>query len=423
MSVDVVTFGCRLNAYESEAIKARAGEAGLSNAIVVNTCAVTAEAVRQSRQQIRKLKRARPEALLIVTGCAAQTEPETYASMPEVDRVLGNTEKLDAKHYAPDFLRGSERILVNDIMAVKETAAQLLVDGADPFAGKARAVLQVQNGCDHRCTFCVIPFGRGNSRSVGAGEVVAEARRLTEAGFQELVLSGVDLTSYGADLPGKPTLGSLIAQILKHVPNLKRLRLSSIDSIEIDETILRILGEEPRFMPYFHISAQAGDDMILKRMKRRHLRADTIGFCETVRRLRPEAAFGADLIAGFPTETHEMFENTLRLVEEAGLSYLHVFPFSPRKGTPAARMPQLARETIKERARVLREKGDAALTARLASLCGTVQDVLMETPEMGRTPCFAPVSLAGRPGDIVRARIVTSLPARAVGVPEAQAVS
>jgi threonylcarbamoyladenosine tRNA methylthiotransferase MtaB len=419
MSIDVVTFGCRLNAYESEAIKARAQSAGLSNAIVVNTCAVTAEAVRQSRQQIRKLKRERPDAFLIVTGCAAQTEPETYSAMAEVDRVLGNEEKLDAKHYAPDFLRGAERVLVNDIMAVKETAAQLLTDGMDPFAGKARAVLQVQNGCDHRCTFCIIPFGRGNSRSVGAGEVVAEARRLAEAGFKELVLSGVDLTSYGADLPGQPKLGQLIAQILKHVPELPRLRLSSIDSIEIDETILRLVAEEERFMPYFHISVQAGDDLILKRMKRRHLRQHTIDFCREIRALRPEAAFGADLIAGFPTETDEMFQNTLDLVEEAALTYLHVFPFSPRTGTPAARMPQLPREIIKERAKRLRAKGDAVLAERFLSLSGSVQSILMETGHLGRTPCFAPVAMNGVPGDIVRARL-TSCDGRLTGLPEAR---
>jgi threonylcarbamoyladenosine tRNA methylthiotransferase MtaB len=404
--LDIVTFGCRLNAYESEAIRARAGEAGLENAVIVNTCAVTAEAVRQSRQEIRRLRRENPQAQIIVTGCAAQTEPETYAAMPEVDRVLGNREKLSAKSYGRDFLAGAPRVVVNDIMAVKETAAQF-VDG---FEDRTRAVLQVQNGCDHRCTFCIIPYGRGNSRSVGAGAVVDEARRLVTAGFNEIVLSGVDLTAYGADLPGKPSLGALVARILTHVPELKRLRLSSIDSIEADETLFALIAGEKRLMPHFHLSAQSGDDMILKRMKRRHSRADTIRFCKTVRRLRPEAAFGADLIAGFPTETEAMFENTLALIDEAGLSYLHVFPYSARKGTPAARMPQLPRDTVKIRARRLREKGDAALATRLQSLAGTVQPILVEKAGVGRTPCFATVLFEGEaePGTIATVSIEAS---------------
>src|SRR6201996_6466442 len=359
MAIDVVTFGCRLNAYESEAIKARAGEAQLQNAVVVNTCAVTAEAVRQSRQAIRKLKRERPGTRIIVTGCAAQTEPETYAAMPEVDAVLGNQEKLSATAYADFGVGNAERVRVNDIMSVTETAPQMV----DHFEGRARAFLQVQNGCDHRCTFCIIPYGRGNSRSVPLGAVIEEARRLVENGFAEIVLTGVALTSYGGDLPGTPSLGQLVAKLLKLVPGLKRLRLSSIDSIEADPALMRAIAEEERLMPHFHLSAQSGDDLILKRMKRRHSRADTIAFCETVRRLRPDAAFGADFITGFPTETDAMFENSLKLVDAAGLSFLHVFPFSPRSGTPAARMPGLGRAVAKSRATQLRAKGETALTA------------------------------------------------------------
>jgi len=383
--IDVVTFGCRLNAYESEAVKARALEAGLDDAIVFNTCAVTAEAVRQSRQAIRKARRERPDARIIVTGCAAQTEPQTYAGMAEVDAVLGNAEKLETRSY---FDLG-ERVRVNDIMSVKETASQFV----DSFDGRARAFLQVQNGCDHRCTFCIIPYGRGNSRSVAMGAIVEEARRLTEKGFAEIVLTGVDLTSYGADLPGRPTLGGLVRKILKLVPGVRRLRISSIDSIEADDELMRAIAEEERLMPHFHLSAQSGDDMILKRMKRRHTRADTIAFCDAVRRVRPGTAFGADLIAGFPTETEAMFENSLRLVDDAGLSFLHVFPFSARSRTPAARMPQLDRGLVKARAARLRAKGDDATAARMASLVGTAQSVLMEKSGLGRTPCFAPVKI------------------------------
>jgi threonylcarbamoyladenosine tRNA methylthiotransferase MtaB len=402
MALDVVTFGCRLNAYESEAIKARAGEAGLNDAIVFNTCAVTAEAVRQSRQAIRKARRENPGKRIIVTGCAAQTESETYSAMPEVDYVIGNQEKLETRSYA-DFIGGAERVRVNDIMALKETGAQFV----DSFEGRARAFLQVQNGCDHRCTFCIIPYGRGNSRSVPMGAVVDEARRLTENGFPEIVLTGVDLTSYGADLPGAPTLGALVRKILKLVPELKRLRISSIDSIEADDELMRAIAEEDRLMPHFHLSAQSGDDMILKRMKRRHSRTDTIRFCEDVRSRRPDAAFGADFIAGFPTETEAMFENTLRLVDEAGLSMLHVFPFSARKGTPAARMPQLSKPLVKERAARLRAHGEAALAARMRALAGTEQKLLIEKAGMGRTSCFAPAYFVGSatPGAIVRAKI------------------
>ena len=385
--LDIVTFGCRLNAYESEAIRARAGEAGLDNAIVFNTCAVTAEAVRQSRQAIRRARRARPDAKIIVTGCAAQTEPQTYSGMAEVDFVLGNAEKLDAGSYS-DF-GVAERVRVNDIMSVRETAGQF----GGNIPGQPRAFLQVQNGCDHRCTFCIIPYGRGNSRSVGVGEVIAQARRLTALGYPEIVLTGVDLTSYGEDLPGKPTLGGLVRKLLKLVPELKQLRISSIDSIEADGDLMDAIAQEERLMPHFHLSAQSGDDMILKRMKRRHSRKDTIAFCEQVRRMRPDAAFGADLIAGFPTESAEMFENTVRLVDDAGLSYLHVFPFSPRKGTPAARMPQVPHAVVKGRAATLRRKGDAVLAAHLSALCGRVQTVLMENAGAARTACFASVKL------------------------------
>jgi len=394
----IVTFGCRLNAYESEAMRARAGEAGLSNAIIFNTCAVTGEAVRQSRQAIRKARRENPNSKIIVTGCAAQTEPQTYAGMPEVDLVLGNAEKLDAKNY---FI--NERVRVNDIMSVRETASQMV----DSFDGRARAFLQVQNGCDHRCTFCIIPYGRGNSRSVGVGEVIGEARRLTEAGFPEIVLTGVDLTSYGHDLPGTPSLGALVRKILKLVPALKRLRLSSIDSIEADDELMRAIAEEERLMPHFHLSAQSGDDMILKRMKRRHARKDTIAFCDAVRRLRPDVAFGADLIAGFPTETDEMFENTKALIDDAGLSYLHIFPFSPRKGTPAARMPQVAKPRVKERSARLRAKGEEALSARMSALVGSEQVLLVEKQGLGRTACFAQARFTGdtQPGQMIRVRV------------------
>ncbi len=408
MSVDVVTFGCRLNAYESEAIRARAG--GLSDAVVINTCAVTGEAVRQSRQAIRRLRRERPGARIIVTGCAAQIEPGLYAAMPEVDQVLGNEEKLKAESYAglnverADF--ALQRIRVNDIMSVRETAIQM-VDGFDGplFENKTRAFLQVQNGCDHRCTFCIIPFGRGPSRSVGMGEVVGQARRLTSLGFAEIVLTGVDITSYGADLPGQPSLGALVQKILKLVPELKRLRLSSLDPAMADPLLLGAIAEEERLMPHFHLSAQSGDDLILKRMKRRHGRADIIGFCRTVRRVRPDAAFGADLIAGFPTESEAMFENTLSLADEAGLSFLHVFPFSPRQGTPASRMPQLNPKLIKERAARLRAKGAATAQARLSSLVGTEREVLVERNGTGHTPCYATVRLDGRPGTLVKARL------------------
>ena len=401
---EIITFGCRLNAYESEAIRARAMEAGLQDAIIVNTCAVTAESVRQSRQAIRKARRGNAQAKIIVTGCAAQTEPQAYADMPEVDLVLGNGEKLRSESYSAFGATHAERVRVNDIFAVREIAPQFV----DSFEGRARAFLQVQNGCDHRCTFCIIPYGRGNSRSVPMGAAVEEARRLVEKSFGEIALTGVDLTSYGSDLPGQPTLGQLCAKLLKLIPELRRLRLSSIDSIEADDALLRVIADEERLAPHFHLSAQSGDNMILKQMKRRHGRKDTIAFCDTVRRLRPEVAFGADLIAGFPTETEEMFENTLKLVDDAGLSYLHVFPFSPRRGTPAARMPQLPRELIKSRAARLRAKGADSLAVRLSSLVGSAQQIVIEKSGFGRTACFAPVQFNGeaQPGSFRNARIV-----------------
>lgn len=408
MSVDIVTFGCRLNAYESEAIKARTE--GLTNTVVVNTCAVTAEAVRQSRQQIRKIRRERPDARIIVTGCAAQTEPDTYAKMPEVDVVLGNGEKLDAKNYAFGI---NERVRVNDIMELKETAAQFV----DYFEGRSRAFLQVQNGCDHRCTFCIIPYGRGNSRSVGIGAIVEEAKKLAANGYSEIVLTGVDLTSFGGDLPGTPSLGALVKKLLKLVPELKRLRLSSIDSIEADPDLMDAIAQEERLMPHFHLSAQSGDDMILKRMKRRHSRGDTIRFCEEVRRLRPEAVFGADLIAGFPTETDDMFDNTMRLVDEAGLSLLHVFPFSPRKGTPAARMPMVDKAVAKDRAAQLRAKGIAKVSQLYAELVGSEQELLVEKDGFGRTQSFLPVAFAGKAGDFVKVRITGFTPDHLLGEP------
>jgi threonylcarbamoyladenosine tRNA methylthiotransferase MtaB len=395
MALDVVTFGCRLNTYESEAMRRAAGAAGLDDAVIVNTCAVTGEAVRQARQAIRRLRRERPHARIVVTGCAAQTEPQTFAAMDEVDRVVGNREKLDAASWAStraalagDLADG--KLAVTDIMAVKETAAHL-VDGID---GRVRAFVQVQNGCDHRCTFCIIPYGRGPSRSVPMGAVVAQVQRLVANGYREVVLTGVDITSYGGDLPGAPRLGRLIKQILKHVPDLDRLRLSSIDSIEADDDLVDALATEPRLMPHLHLSLQAGDDLILKRMKRRHARADAVAFCERVRRLRPDVAFGADLIAGFPTETETMFARSLDLIDDCGLAHLHVFPFSPRPGTPAARMPQVSRAVVKERARRLREKGAAALAQRLAGEIGAQRQVLVETGGVGRTGQFIAVRLA-----------------------------
>jgi threonylcarbamoyladenosine tRNA methylthiotransferase MtaB len=413
MTVEVVTFGCRLNAAESEVIRREAEGAGFTDTVVVNTCAVTAEAVRQARQTIRALRRERPQTRIVVTGCAAQTEPQTFVAMPEADRVIGNTEKLSAEGWARTRaafgLDDAPKALVNDIMAAKAAAPHLV----DHFSGRTRAFVQVQNGCDHRCTFCIIPYGRGNSRSVPMGAVVDDVRRLVAHDYREVVLTGVDITSYGADLPGAPKLGTLVKQILKHVPELKRLRLSSIDSVEADRDLLDALASDERLMPHLHLSLQAGDDLILKRMKRRHLRADAIEFCETVRRLRPDTVFGADLIAGFPTETEAMFQNSLDLVEDCGLTYLHVFPFSPRPGTPAARMPQLARQVVKARAAQLRERGALALTRYLDGEVGATRRVLIESHDTGRTEHFAPVKLAApaQPGFIPGAIIALKMAA------------
>jgi threonylcarbamoyladenosine tRNA methylthiotransferase MtaB len=395
MSVEVVTFGCRLNAFESEVIAREAENAGLDQTIVVNSCAVTTEAVAQARQSIRRLKRERPEARIVVTGCAAQTQSAMFAGMAEVDRVIGNDDKMrgDAWRAARSAfdVDSSEKVAVSDIMAVKEIAPHL-VEGFQ--RGLPRVFVQVQNGCDHRCTFCIIPYGRGNSRSVPMGAVVEQVRALTDRGHAEIVLTGVDLTSYGADLPGAPKLGQLVKNILRHVPELKRLRISSIDSIEADADLLDAIADDERLMPHLHLSLQAGDDLILKRMKRRHLRQDAIEFCAQLRRLRPDIAFGADIIAGFPTETEEMFARSLDLVEECGLTFLHVFPYSPRPGTPAARMPQVAGNDIKERAGRLRAAGEAALQKRLASEVGAVRDVLIESATAGRTEHFVPVAIS-----------------------------
>ena len=407
--IDIVTFGCRLNAYESEVMRREAKAAGLDalegGAIIVNTCAVTGEAVRQARQAIRKARRENPDARIIVTGCAAQTDPDSFAAMGEVDLVLGNEEKLRSHNYRalPDFgVNQFEKARVNDIMSVTETASHMV----DSLEGRARAFVQVQNGCDHRCTFCIIPYGRGNSRSVPMGAVVEQVKRLVGNGFREVVLTGVDLTSYGGDLPTAPRLGKLVSTILHQVPDLERLRLSSIDSIEADEGLMEAIASESRLMPHLHLSLQAGDDMVLKRMKRRHLRDDAIRFCEEVRRLRPDIVFGADIIAGFPTETDAMFENSIRIIEECGLTHLHIFPYSRREGTPAARMPQVDRRIIKERAAILRQAGDAAHRAHLDRLAGTNQRILVEKDGIGRTEGFFVTSIdQGQPGDIIEARV------------------
>ncbi|WP_435661552.1 tRNA (N(6)-L-threonylcarbamoyladenosine(37)-C(2))-methylthiotransferase MtaB [Leisingera caerulea] len=390
------TLGCRLNAYETEAMKELSQQAGLENAVVVNTCAVTAEAVRKARQEIRKLRRENPEAPIIVTGCAAQTEPETFAAMEEVTRVIGNTEKMQPETWqqiakGPDFIGNTEKVQVDDIMSVTETAGHLI----DGFGTRSRAYVQVQNGCDHRCTFCIIPYGRGNSRSVPAGVVIDQIKRLVDRGYNEVVLTGVDLTSWGADLPAQPRLGDLVMRILKLVPDLPRLRISSIDSIEADENLMQAIATEPRLMPHLHLSLQHGDDLILKRMARRHLRDDAIAFCEEARRLRPEMTFGADIIAGFPTETDAHFENSLKLVTDCGLTWLHVFPYSKREGTPAAKIPnQINGNVIKERAARLRAAGDAQVERHLAAQIGKTHRVLMENPHMGRTEQFTEVAFA-----------------------------
>jgi threonylcarbamoyladenosine tRNA methylthiotransferase MtaB len=403
MTVEIVTFGCRLNAFESEVILREAERAGLDRTIVINSCAVTNEAVAQARQSIRRLKRERPGARIVVTGCAAQTQSQMFADMAEVDRVVGNDDKMRGEAWRATreaFLAGTrnEKIAVTDIMAVKAMAPHL-IEGFQ--SGLPRAFVQVQNGCDHRCTFCIIPFGRGNSRSVPMDAVVEQVRRLVKRGHAEIVLTGVDLTSYGADLPGAPKLGQLTRQILRHVPELRRLRISSIDSIEADSELLDVIADDARLMPHLHLSLQSGDDLILKRMKRRHSRVDAIEFCARVRRLRPDIVFGADIIAGFPTETEEMFARSLDLVEACDLTFLHVFPYSPRPGTPAARMPQVDGAAIRERARRLRVAGEAALRKRLARETGAMRHVLIESATAGRTEHFLPVAIDGEvPGTI-----------------------
>ena len=398
--------GCRLNAYETEAMKELAAQAGVQNAVIVNTCAVTAEAVRKARKDIRKLRRDHPDAKLIVTGCAAQTEAASFAAMAEVDLVIGNTEKMDLsvwQHMAPDLIGETEPVQVDDIMSVTETAGHLI----DGFGTRSRAYVQVQNGCDHRCTFCIIPFGRGNSRSVPAGVVVEQIKRLVDKGYNEVVLTGVDLTSWGSDLPAAPKLGDLVMRILKLVPDLPRLRISSIDSIEVDDNLMQAIATEPRLMPHLHLSLQHGDNLILKRMKRRHLRDDAIRFCQEARHLRPDMTFGADIIAGFPTETDAMFANSLALVDDCELTWLHVFPYSPRPGTPAARMPQVNGTDIKTRAARLRQAGEAKVQAHLAAQHNRQHKVLMESPTMGRTEQFTEVRFsAPQPeGQIIPATI------------------
>lgn len=387
MTLKVVTFGCRLNSYESELIKKSATDAGLTDTVIFNSCAVTSEAERQLRQAIRKEKRINPNAKLIITGCAAQVNAEKYAAMPEVDKVIGNTEKTKADAYLS--LAETEKVLVNDIMSVTETAPQFI----DSFDGRARAFMQVQTGCNHRCTFCIIPYGRGNSRSVPIGEIVSQANMLVDSGFKEIVITGVDITGYGLDLPGTPSLAQMIQRLLNNVPTLKRLRFSSIDVAEIDDELLNLIVTEKRIMPHLHLSLQSGDNMILKRMKRRHNRQQIIDFCNKVRELRPDIVFGADIIAGFPTEDDEMFQNTLNIIDEANLTYLHVFPYSEREGTPASRMPQVAKQLRKERAKMLREKGEEKVLEHYKSLIGQKLSVLVESGNIGRAEDFSAVKI------------------------------
>nr|WP_295888199.1 tRNA (N(6)-L-threonylcarbamoyladenosine(37)-C(2))-methylthiotransferase MtaB [uncultured Devosia sp.] len=404
MAVETLTFGCRLNAYEAEVMKAEAEKAGLDNAIIINTCAVTAEAVKQAKQAVRKARRDNPAARIIVTGCAAQTEGRTFGDMAEVDLVIGNADKMKAAAYTPMVFGTplNDKVQVNDIMSVRETAGHL-IEGMD---GRARAFVQVQNGCDHRCTFCIIPFGRGPSRSVPMGMVVEQVKKLVANGYREVVLTGVDITSYGPDLPGSPTLGKLTQSILRHVPDLPRLRISSIDSIEADEALYDAVASDHRLMPHLHLSLQSGDDMILKRMKRRHSRDDALDIVAKLRSLRPDMVFGADIIAGFPTEDDAMFENTLRIVAEADLTYLHVFPYSPREGTPAARMPQVSGKIARARAALLRAEGDRQFAKLCGSRVGKIENVLIERNGIGRTEQFVPVAVPGsQPGELLAVRI------------------
>lgn len=402
MTTQIITFGCRLNSYESEVIREKAQKAGLENAIIFNTCAVTAEAERQARQAIRKHRRENPHVKIIVTGCSAQINPESFAQMPEVDQILGNMEKLEETYFRPD--QEHARVIVNDIMSVRDTAEHLI----SGFDGRARAFIQVQNGCNHRCTFCTIPFGRGNSRSVPLGVIVDQVRILLAKGFQEIVLTGVDITAYGEDLPGKPTLGQIVKRLLAQIPELPRLRLSSLDPVEVDPDLFHVFEREPRLMPHFHLSLQAGDDMILKRMKRRHLRQDAIDICEKLRELRNDVTFGADIIAGFPTETSEMFENSLRIIDECDLSFLHVFPYSPRQGTPAARMPQVRQDIIKERAARLRQAGQKNLERTFSKFIGREVSVLFESETQGHSEHFLNVrsTTSHSPGSILKAHIM-----------------
>ena len=399
----ISNHGCRLNSYESAAMGELAAAAGLSDTVIINTCSVTAQAVRKARQDIRRQRRENPNARILVTGCAAQIDPQSFAEMDEVTTVIGNAEKMRPATWSALATGATEPVQVNDIMSVTETAGHLI----DGFGTRSRAYVQVQNGCDHRCTFCIIPYGRGNSRSVPAGVVVDQIRRLVDVGFNEVVLTGVDMTSWGGDLPGAPRLGDLVRRILKLVPDLARLRISSIDSIEADDALMAALAEEQRLMPHLHLSLQAGNDMILKRMKRRHLRADAIAFCDRARCLRPDITFGADIIAGFPTESEAMFEYSLQLVDDCDLTWLHVFPYSPRPGTPAARMPQVDGPAIRDRAARLRVAGDAAVARHLADQVGQTRTVLMESPRLGRTEHFAQVTFGtDQPvGQIVPARI------------------
>ncbi|MGV3489772.1 MAG: tRNA (N(6)-L-threonylcarbamoyladenosine(37)-C(2))-methylthiotransferase MtaB [Devosia sp.] len=404
MAIETLTFGCRLNAYEGEVMRAEAEKAGLSNTIIVNTCAVTAEAVRQAKQAIRKARRDNPERRIIVTGCAAQTEARSFGDMPEVDLVIGNADKLKAESYAPIAfgIPLNDKVQVNDIMSVRETAGHLI----EAMDGRTRAFVQVQNGCDHRCTFCIIPFGRGPSRSVPMGLVVEQIRKLVGNGYREVVLTGVDITSYGPDLLGSPTLGQLVQQILRHVPDLPRLRISSIDSIEADEAFYDAIASDRRLMPHLHLSLQSGDDMILKRMKRRHLRDDAFAVVDKLRALRPDIVFGADIIAGFPTETDEMFENSLEFISKANLTYIHAFPYSPRPGTPAARMPQVDKRVAKARANRLRALGESQFEALALSRIGAIESVLVEKDGIGRQEQFIPVAMPGHgAGEIVTARM------------------
>lgn len=421
-AVEVITFGCRLNAYESEIIARNARAAGLDNAVIVNTCAVTAEAERQARQAIRKARRRRPDARIIVTGCAAEIERARFAGLPEVDAVLGNQAKLLPQSYVETAAPGGA---IADRDTVRETAGHLdaddiddgRLDAAAAISGRARAFLQIQQGCDHRCTFCIIPYARGASRSVPLGQVAEDARHLVAQGYNEIVLTGVDLTAYGADLPGTPSLGRMVKRLLRAVPELPRLRLSSLDPAEIDADLLRLIADEPRLMPHVHFSLQAGDDLILKRMKRRHLRGQVVALCAEMRRHRPDIVFGADLIAGFPTESEAMFENSLAIVDDCGLTWLHVFPYSPRPGTPAARMPQVASGAPKERAERLRRAGAAALERWLRSRVGTTAELLIESETLGRSEHYAPVALdrPAVPGSLLRARITGATAERLAG--------